>query len=229
MSSVSLEGVTKTYRLGAGEVHALRGVSLSIEEGEFAALLGPSGSGKTTLLQILGCVDSPTAGSVSLGGKSVAGLGDKELTAVRRSTVGFIFQQFYLMPTLTALENVLVPTLFGKRAGSEEEASELLDSVGLGGRAGHRVAQLSGGEMQRVAIARALINKPKLLLADEPTGNLDSENASAVFELFERLNRKGLTVIVVTHNEELAGRAKRIIRIKDGRLAGDSATGQANT
>lgn len=218
MNSVSLEEVTKTYRLGAGDVHALRGVTLTVEDSEFVALVGPSGSGKSSLLHIMGCVDSPTSGGVTVGGKSVSGLGDRELTALRRSTVGFIFQQFYLMPTLTALENILVPTLFGHKDGKEDDAGALLDTVGLGGRMGHLITQLSGGEMQRVAIARALINKPKLLLADEPTGNLDSENANVVFELFERLNRQGLAIVVVTHNDELARRAKRLVRIKDGRL-----------
>lgn len=218
MNSVSLEGVTKTYRLGSGEVNALRGITLSIEEGDFVAMVGPSGSGKTSLLHIMGCVDKPTAGTIVLSGKPVVGLKDTELTAIRRSMVGFVFQQFYLIPTLTALENVLVPTIFAQGNHKEGFARELLESVGLKDRAHHRITELSGGEMQRVAIARALVNNPKLLLADEPTGNLDSENARAIFELFETLNRKGLTIVVVTHNAEIAARAKRIIKLKDGHV-----------
>jgi ABC-type lipoprotein export system ATPase subunit len=215
---VEAETLVKTYHRGSETIRALNGIDLAVATGEFLAIVGPSGSGKTTLLNLLGCLDVPSAGKLIVDGLEVAGLKPKDLTAIRSRTVGFAFQQFFLFPTLTALENVELPSIFGRKNSHQAKAKELLEIVGLGGRENHRPSQLSGGEMQRVAIARSLINSPKLLLADEPTGNLDSENASAIFTLLQSLNQNGLTVIMVTHNHELAGRAYRVIRLKDGRI-----------
>lgn len=216
---IEIADVTKVYQRGAEEVHALRGVSARIGQGEFIAVVGPSGSGKSTLLQILGCMDHPTSGSVKIMGRETSGLHDRELTALRRQTIGFVFQQFFLLPTLTALENIMLPTIFGGRSRTEQEAQDLLGLVDLKDRAQHRINELSGGQMQRVAIARALIDEPRILLADEPTGNLDSEAAERIFETFQALKSSRVTVIVVTHNMELARMADRILKIKDGRLA----------
>ncbi len=215
---IELNAVSKVYPRGAEEVHALREVSLSITAGEFVAVVGPSGSGKSTLLQIIGCMDRPTAGSVRLMGRETNGLHDRELTVLRRETIGFVFQQFFLLPALTSLENVMLPTLFGGRDRTEQKAQELLELVGLKDRARHRINELSGGQMQRTAIARALINEPRILLADEPTGNLDSESAERIFETFRALKSSRVTVIIVTHNMELARKADRILKIKDGRI-----------
>jgi putative ABC transport system ATP-binding protein len=251
------EGLAKCYRRGAEEVRALDGVDLTIEQGEFAAIVGPSGSGKSTLMNLLGCMDRPTAGRLWIAGEEVAGLGDAGLTRMRRAHIGFIFQQFHLLPTLTVLENVLLPASFaggrrqtvdGRRKAVDgsptrprhsrserpstvyrlpsavspaARARELLTRVGLGGRLSHLPSQLSGGEMQRVAVARALINRPKLLLADEPTGNLDSEAGAVVLEIFRDLNLDGLTVLLVTHDPELAARTCRTIRLRDGRVVED--------
>ena len=220
------ERLTRCYRRGAEEVRALDGVDLTLEQGEFAAIVGPSGSGKSTLMNLLGCMDRPTAGRLWIAGEEVAGLGDAGLTHMRRAHLGFIFQQFHLLPTLTVLENVLLPASLGCRVKGDgcrgrERARELLARVGLGGRLSHRPSQLSGGEMQRVAIARSLINDPRLLLADEPTGNLDSEASRVVLEIFRDLNAEGLTVLLVTHNPELAARTRRVIRLRDGRIAED--------
>lgn len=216
---IDLKDVAKVYRRGAEEVHALRGVSVRIAEGEFVAVVGPSGSGKTTLLQIIGCMDRPTSGSVRVGGAETSGLDDRALTALRRNAIGFVFQQFYLLPSLTAAENIMLPGVFNPRQANQRDAGELLELVDLKDRAQHRMAELSGGQMQRVAIARALVNRPRILLADEPTGNLDSVNAERIFQLFRELKTSGVTVVVVTHNLELAGKADRILHIKDGRIA----------
>lgn len=216
---IDIRDVTKVYRRGAEEVHALRGVSVRIAQGEFVAVVGPSGSGKTTLLQIIGCMDRPTSGSVRVGGKETSGLDDYALTALRRDSIGFVFQQFFLLPSLTAAENVMLPAMFDPRPAVRRGADELLELVDLKDRMQHRIAELSGGQMQRVAIARALVNQPRILLADEPTGNLDSENAERIFELFHALKASGVTVVVVTHNLDLAGKADRILRIKDGRVS----------
>lgn len=215
---IELDNVIKLYQRGTEKVHAVDNVSLSIEEGEFLSIVGSSGSGKTTLLNLIGCVDKPTSGSVKLQGKETGNLTDKELTQIRSAAVGFIFQQFFLLPTLTALENVELPAVFHRKPGLDNKAKELLSSVGLKNRADHLPSQLSGGEMQRVAIARALINNPKILLADEPTGNLDSANAEIILGILKGLNRQGLTVIVVTHSVELAQMAERMIRVKDGKI-----------
>lgn len=210
--------ISKEYKRGIETVHALRDVSLSINAGEFVAITGQSGSGKTTLLQLLGCMDTATHGSLKVGGQETSSLSDSALSAFRSRTVGFIFQQFLLIPTLTALENVELPGFFGKNPDGARTAKELLETVGLGSRMNHYSNELSGGEMQRVAIARALVNRPKILLADEPTGNLDSQNAEAILKIFEELNAKGQTILMVTHSQELAARAKRRIAMKDGRI-----------
>ncbi len=217
---IDIRDVAKVYRRGAEEVHALRGVSVRIAQGEFVAVVGPSGSGKTTLLQIIGCMDRPTSGSVRIGGAETSGLDDRAMTALRRDAIGFVFQQFFLLPSLTAAENVMLPTVFNPRRAQKRDARELLGLVDLEDRMQHRIAELSGGQMQRVAIARALVNRPQILLADEPTGNLDSENAAHIFRLFQELKASGVTVVVVTHNLDLAEKADRILRIKDGRVTG---------
>jgi putative ABC transport system ATP-binding protein len=216
-------GLTKTYRRGAESVHALMHVSFTIPRGEFLAIVGPSGAGKTTLLHLLGCMDTPSSGSLVLDGQSAAGLSDGALTRLRREKVGFVFQHFGLLPTLTVLENVTLPTLFARRR-SRDRAAELLEQVGIAHRASHRPHELSGGEMQRAAIARALINSPALLLADEPTGNLDAANGEAILGLFRSLNRSGITIAVVTHNPTLAAAADRQLLLRDGRLVSDSSS-----
>ncbi len=203
-------------------MRALDGVSFDLAEGEFAAIIGPSGAGKTTLLHLLGCMDSPTSGDLTLAGKSTRGLSDAALTRLRREQVGFVFQHFGLLPTLTVAENVALPTLFSRRKAASR-AQELLEKVGLTHRRNHRPHELSGGEMQRAAIARALINAPRLLLADEPTGNLDSANGEAIITLFHQLNREGLTIVVVTHNPTLADAARRQLTLRDGQLVSDTA------
>ena len=215
---ITMRGVAKDYRRGSETIHALRDVTMSIATGEFVAVLGPSGSGKSTLLQILGCLDRPDAGEIEFDGEAMHAASERALTAIRSRKVGFVFQQFFLQPTLTALENVQVPAIFASSRPEENRAKELLDEVGLNHRLHHRPSELSGGEMQRVAIARALINEPKLLLADEPTGSLDSSNAQAVVELFARLHAHGLTVVMVTHNDQLARHAARTLQMQDGTL-----------
>lgn len=207
----------KMYRRGAEEIRALDGVTFQVAAGEFLAVVGPSGAGKTTLLQLLGAMDTPSGGSLRIAGREVRQLSDGELTRLRRERVGFVFQHFGLMPTLTVHENVALPGLFAKR-DVRQRTEMLLDRVGLAHRAKHRPGQLSGGEMQRVAIARALINEPALLLADEPTGNLDSATSDRIMDLLHELNRDGLTVLVVTHNESVAGTAGRRIALQDGRI-----------
>jgi putative ABC transport system ATP-binding protein len=209
--------LTRVYRRGSEAVRALDGVSLEVPAGTFGAVIGPSGAGKSTLLHMLGCMDAPTSGRLWLDGEPVEGMGEAARTRMRRERIGFVFQQFGLVPTLTVAENVALPTLFGRRA-VRERVTELLDRVGLAHRRNHRPQQLSGGEMQRVAIARSLVNRPRFLLADEPTGNLDSAAGEAVLDLFRQLHREGLTVIVVTHNPALAAAAERQWVLRDGRL-----------
>lgn len=216
---IELQNVSKNYRLGSETVHAVRDVTLNVAAGDFVAIVGPSGSGKTTLLNLIGCVDKPDTGTLRLDGDEVNGLDERALTAIRARKIGFVFQQFFLLPTLTALENVQLPALFLHNGDKQSRATELLERVGLGGRADHLPSQLSGGEMQRVAIARALINDPKILLADEPTGNLDSHNAETVMQIFCDVNAAGLTILMVTHNTELARLAHRGVALKDGQIA----------
>jgi putative ABC transport system ATP-binding protein len=212
--------VSKHYPMNGEAVHALRGVSLEIQPGEFVAVVGPSGSGKSTLLQLMGGIDTPSCGSIEILGTELGSLSDRELTRLRLTRLGFIFQRFHLLPVLTARENVELPMSEAgvQRAVRQERARQLLDYVGLAHRANHRATQLSGGEMQRVAIARALANQPALLLADEPTGELDAATGQEILSLFRRLHRDGTTLVVVTHDEQLARQAGRIIHMLDGRI-----------
>ena len=218
---ITLKQVNKTYRRGREQVHALDGIDLTIQQGEFVAVSGPSGCGKSTLLNIIGAMDQPDTGQVTIADQETTTLNEQGLTRLRADTIGFVFQQFFLQPTLTARENVLLPTLFTRRKHLESRADELLARVGLAERAHHLPDELSGGEMQRVAIARALINQPRLLLADEPTGNLDSRNAQAIYALLDELHGDGLTIITVTHSDELAARAERRLHLHDGRIVDD--------
>jgi putative ABC transport system ATP-binding protein len=216
-----LQGVTKTFRQGSLEVHAVADLDLEVGRGEFLVVAGPSGSGKTTLLQLLGALDRPTQGQVVFEGRDLSSIANGELSRLRLQTIGFVFQQFNLIPTLTAAQNVEVALAPRKLDGGRrrEEARGLLESVGLGRRADHLPSQLSGGEQQRVAIARALANGPRVLLADEPTGNLDSTTGEEIVDLLRALSRdKGQTVVLITHNAEIASRAARVVRLRDGRL-----------
>jgi putative ABC transport system ATP-binding protein len=216
---ITLNAVEKVYRRGSEDVHALKGIDLSISEGEFSAIIGPSGSGKTTLLQILGCLDTPTSGSVTFDGQAIEHIKEVGLVAIRRKMIGFIFQQFYLMPGLSVYENVALPLVFSRQNLQERShILSLIEMVGLKARVEHTPNQLSGGEMQRVAIARALVNHPKIILADEPTGNLDTENSEKIIDLLKSLHQKGLTVVMVTHNNDLAARTDRIVTLKDGKI-----------
>jgi putative ABC transport system ATP-binding protein len=218
---LAARNLRKDYPVGGDTVHALRGVSLAIASGEYVAIVGPSGSGKSTLLQLLGGIDIPSSGSVEVLGTRLETLSDRELTRLRLLRLGFVFQRFHLLPVLTARENVELPMAeAGMRAGERRaRALELLDYVGLGARAAHRATQLSGGEMQRVAIARALANRPVVLLADEPTGELDAATGQEILDLFRRLNHDGATLVVVTHDERLAREARRTVTMLDGRIS----------
>ena len=220
---VEASGLVREYRMGEEIVHALRGVSLAVHEREYVAIVGPSGCGKSTLLNLLGVIDRPTSGRLSIAGERVDQLSDARATDFRLRRIGFVFQRFYLMQALTARENVELPLSEAGMGGTERRARalELLDYVGLRRRERHRPSQLSGGEQQRVAIARALANRPALLLADEPTGELDARTGAEMIALFERLNADGTTIVVVTHDEELARAAKRVIHMRDGHIVGD--------
>jgi putative ABC transport system ATP-binding protein len=214
-------GLTRVYNRGSEEISALGGVSLQINKGEFVSFMGPSGSGKTTLINLLGCLDNPSSGGLELVGRNIFGGGakvsEKDLTRIRREIFGYIFQNFYLIPTLTVLENVALPLAFYKKPGVEGEAEHLLNMLGMGHRMNHLPGQISGGEMQRVAIARALVNRPDILMADEPTGNLDTKRTGEIGEILQELNRNsGLTIVMVTHNPELARLAGRSIEMRDG-------------
>ena len=223
---VEARAASKVYPMPAGDVHALGGVSLAVPEGDWLALMGPSGCGKSTLLNLFGAVDLPTSGQVLFEGQDLARLDDRARTDLRLAKVGFVFQRFFLLPMLSAYENVLLPMLEARvpRAEREARARELLEYVGLGGRSDHRPSQLSGGEMQRVAIARALANRPRLLLADEPTGELDEATGEAIANLFARLAEGGLTIVLVTHNPELAARARRTLHLRDGHVVEETRT-----
>lgn len=226
MEVARVDHVSRNYKTGAVETPALTDVSLTIEEGEFAALVGPSGSGKTTLLQLLGCLDQPTSGRVFVAGQDVTGLGRDQRADIRRQRIGFIFQFFALIPTLTAYENVEMPLLLsgGSAADRDARVKALLDMIGLGARARHRPDQLSGGEQQRVAIARALAKKPAFILADEPTANLDTENGRQIMSLMARLNREtGVTFVFATHDPRVIAYARRIVALRDGGVASDAA------
>jgi ABC-type lipoprotein export system ATPase subunit len=215
---IELKGIEKIYIRGAEHVRALKSIDLSIRQGEFVSITGHSGSGKTTLLHILGCLDKPTKGIMNLDGITINGMPESELVKIRRQKIGFVFQQFYLIPGLSVLENVTLPLLFGRTNKETDEIISVLKLVGLQDKINRNPSQLSGGEMQRVAIARALINNPEVILADEPTGNLDTENSEKIFELLKSLNSRGITIIMVTHNTDLARRADRIIQLKDGKI-----------
>ncbi|MDT8440797.1 MAG: ABC transporter ATP-binding protein [Desulfuromonadales bacterium] len=215
---IELKNIVKNYRRGAEDVHALRGVDLKVNAGELLAIVGPSGAGKTTLLHILGCLDQPTGGEVLIDGVNAAGMAEAELVRLRREKIGFVFQQFYLIPGLSVYDNIALPLLFSRKPADRDKILALAEMVGLSHRLDHAPSQLSGGEMQRTAIARGLVNDPEVLLADEPTGNLDSENSEKIYEILRSLSSNGLTVIMITHNAELAARAGRTVQIRDGRI-----------
>ncbi|MDI3517322.1 MAG: putative transport system ATP-binding protein [Thermotogota bacterium] len=225
---IRLENVTRIYRMGTEEVRALDGVTLEVQPGEILVVMGPSGSGKSTLLHIMGCLDRPTSGQVYIDGRNVSKLNDRQLARVRNAMLGFVFQQFNLLPRLTALENVELPMIYAgvPRKKRIDRARDLLERFELSDRLKHRPSQLSGGQQQRVAIARALANNPKVILADEPTGNLDTASGEVVIENLVRLNREeGITVVVVTHDPEIAGIGDRVIHMRDGRIIREEVRG----
>jgi putative ABC transport system ATP-binding protein len=221
--------LVKTYVLGDQTVHALRGVSFSVMPGEFVAIMGPSGSGKSTLMNMIGALDQPTSGTLSIDGAEISGLNAEQLADLRNRTIGFVFQQFNLLRRTSALDNVKLPLLYSRRRRPDANAvaRDKLELVGLGNRMANQPSQLSGGQQQRVAIARALVNSPRLVLADEPTGALDTETSAEIMALLERLNAEGLTVILVTHEPDIAAHARRLIRVRDGRIVEDRPTASA--
>ncbi|MFH1031737.1 MAG: ABC transporter ATP-binding protein [Chloroflexota bacterium] len=221
---IYLENITKIYRMGKIDVAALRGISLSIEPGEMIAIVGASGSGKSTLMNILGCLDKPTSGNYFLEGTDVSQLNDNRLAEIRSKKLGFVFQAYNLLSRSTAAANVELPLIYSGVFGKRKRAIEALERVGLGARANHKPTELSGGEQQRVAIARALVNDPSVILADEPTGNLDSVSAAEIISIFRQLNADGITVILVTHEMGIAEQTKRIIRLRDGKIVTDEKT-----
>ncbi len=225
MTIIRMEDIRKIYDTGKIKVEALKGVDLEINEGEMVAIVGPSGSGKSTLMNLLGCLDTPTSGRYALGGQAVSGVSRDELAEIRNRRVGFVFQNFNLLPHITSLENVEMPMLFGglRPVERRKRSTELLERVGLGDRIDHKPTELSGGQMQRVAIARALAMNPDIVLADEPTGNLDSTAGSDIMSIFTDLWKQGRTMIVITHDQALARRASRVVEIRDGRITADHA------
>ncbi|MDH7503181.1 MAG: ABC transporter ATP-binding protein [Verrucomicrobiota bacterium] len=223
MSLIRLDRISRYYRMGAETIRALEEVSLTIDRGEYVAIMGPSGSGKSTLMNLLGCLDTPTSGVYELNGLNVSEMDDNQLAEVRNREIGFVFQTFNLLPRATALRNVELPLIYAGLAAEErrQRALEALERVGLGGRVNHKPMELSGGQGQRVAIARALVNRPSILLADEPTGNLDSKTGMEIMAIFNDLAATGHTIILVTHEEDIAHCARRMIRLRDGRIASD--------
>jgi putative ABC transport system ATP-binding protein len=223
---IELTDIAKTYRMGNVEICALCGVSLRVGPGELIAVMGPSGSGKSTLMNVIGCLDRPTAGSYRFEGREISDLTDDELAAVRNVKIGFVFQSFNLLPRFSALKNVEVPLIYSGVSGRlrRERAVPVLERVGLGERMHHKPSELSGGQQQRVAIARALVNNPPLILADEPTGNLDSRSGEEILNIITDLNKQGVTIMIVTHDRDVAARCKRIINLKDGRIISDQVT-----
>jgi len=223
---INICDLVKVYEMGDLQVRALDGVSLGVERGEFMAIMGPSGSGKSTLMNLIGCLDTPTSGSYKLNEHEVSALDDDELARIRNREIGFVFQTFNLLARTSALENVEVPLVYAglPRQERHRRAREVLDQVGLADRMHHQPSELSGGQRQRVAVARALVNNPSLLLADEPTGNLDSRTGEEIMALFDELNRKGNTIVLVTHEEEIARHARRVIRLRDGRVVEEQHT-----
>jgi putative ABC transport system ATP-binding protein len=220
---IELYDIYKIYKMGDTDVYALNGVTLRIEKNEFVAILGPSGSGKSTLMNIIGCLDTPTSGTYILDGKEVNKLSDNQLAEIRNSKIGFVFQQFNLIPQLTALENVELPLIYKGMPASKRHklAKEALERVGLSDRIHHRPRQLSGGQQQRVAIARALVTDPSIILADEPTGNLDSKSGAEIMSIFKQLHSQGSTIVLITHDNSIAQQARRIVRIQDGQIIED--------
>ena len=224
---IELENIIKVYRMGKVDVNALRGVSLSIDQGEMMAIIGASGSGKSTLMNIIGCLDKPTSGKYTLDGADVGRLNDNKLAELRNKKFGFVFQDYNLLTRSSALSNVELPLIYNGSGQKRKQAMEALEKVGLAERAGHKPTELSGGEQQRVAIARALVNNPSLILADEPTGNLDSVVTNEIIAIFRQLNKDGITVILVTHEMDVASQTRRIIRLMDGQIASDEKVTKA--
>jgi putative ABC transport system ATP-binding protein len=222
---IRIENLTRFYTIGEETVRALNGINLSIEKNEYVALMGPSGSGKSTLMNIIGCLDTPTSGEYYLNGPNVAQLSDSELAAIRNKEIGFVFQTFNLLPRLTALQNVALPLVYAGIPESDrlKKAKEVLEQVGLGDRIKHRPNELSGGQRQRVAVARALVNHPSIILADEPTGNLDTKTSEEIMQLLDIIHQAGNTIVLVTHEEDIALHAKRVVRMRDGIVESDQA------